>query len=53
MNGVVTQKLHMKKMTIEKDIKKQVEGNEKYDRSDITSQKTPGVPGTTLSKLDL
>ena len=30
-----------------------VEGYKKYTRSDVKVQKTPGAPGTTLSKSEL
>ena len=41
------------KITMEKDLKKIVEGYENYTGNDVKVQKTPGVPGTTLSKSDL
>ena len=41
------------KMIMEKDIKKLVEGYEKYNGNDVKFQKNPGDPGTTLSKIDL
>ena len=41
------------KMTMENDVNKMVEGYEKYTGSGIKVQKTPGAPGTTLSKSDL
>ena len=41
------------KMTMEKDVKKLVEGNENYTGSDLRVQKTPGAPDMTLNKSDL
>ena len=41
------------KMTMEKDVKKLVEGYEKYTGSDLKVKKSLGAPGTTLSKSDL
>ena len=41
------------KITIEKDIKKLVEGYKSYNGSDVKIQKTPGEPGTTLIKIYL
>ena len=41
------------KMTMEKYVKKLVEGYEKYTGSDLRIQKTPRAPCTTLSKIDL
>ena len=41
------------KTTMEKGVKKLVEGYEKYTGSDVKVQKNPGDPGTTLSKIDL
>ena len=41
------------KMTMEKDVKKLVEGNKNYTGSDLRVQKTPGAPGMTISKSDL
>ena len=41
------------KMTMYKDVKNLVEGYENYTGSDLKVQKTPGDPGTTLSKSDL
>ena len=41
------------KINMDKDAKKLVEGYEKYSGSDLRIQKTPGSPGTTLSKSDL
>ena len=41
------------KMTMEKGVKKLVEGYEKYTGSDLRVQKTPGDPGTNLSKSEL
>ena len=41
------------KMTMEKDVKKFVEGYENYTGSDVKVQKNPGDLGTTLSKSDL
>ena len=38
------------KMAMEKDVKKLVEGYKKYTGSDLRVKKTPGAPGTTLSK---
>ena len=38
---------------MEKDVKKLVEGYEKYTRSDLKIQKTPVSLGMTLSKSDL
>ena len=40
------------KIIMEKDVKKLVEGYEKYTGSDVKVQKTPGDPGTILSKRD-
>ena len=40
-------------MTMEKDAKKLVEVYKNYMVSDLRVQKTPGSPGTTLSKSDL
>ena len=53
MNGVVTRKVRTQKMTMEKDVKKLVEGYDKYTGSDVKVQKNPGGPGTTLSKSEL
>ena len=41
------------KMTKEKDVNKLVEGYDMYNGSDIKVQKTPGDPGTTITKSDL
>ena len=41
------------KMSTEKDVKKIVEGYEKYTGSYSRVQEKPGAPGTTLSKRDL
>ena len=38
---------------MDKDVKKLLEGYEKYTESDVKVQKTPGDPGTPLSKIDL
>ena len=40
-------------MTTEKDVNKLVEGYEKFIRSGASVHKTPGSPGTTLSKNEL
>ena len=40
-------------MSMDKDVKKLVEGYKKYIGSDVKVQKTPGTPGTTLSNSDL
>ena len=40
-------------MTMEKDVKKLIEGYEKYTRSDLRVQKNPGAPVKNLSKNDL
>ena len=39
------------KKTMEKDVKKLVEGYEKYAGSNLRIQKTHGAPGTNLSKM--
>ena len=44
---------HIRKNNHEKDIKKLVEGYRKYTGSDVKAQKTPGYPGTTISKSNL
>ena len=41
------------KLTIEKDVKKLVEGYEKYPVGGVKVQKTPGAPGKTLSNIGL
>ena len=41
------------KTTMEKDIKKLVEGYEKNNWGEVQVQKTSGTPGTTQSKSDL
>ena len=41
------------KITMEKDMKKLVEGYEKYTGSDLRVQKNPGSTGTALSKSNL
>ena len=40
-------------MTTEKDVNKLVEGYKKYNGSDLSIQKNPWAPGTTLNKIDL
>ena len=40
-------------MTMQKDAKKLVEGNDNYTGSDVKAQNIPGDPGTTLSKSNL
>ena len=40
-------------MTMEKDVKKLIKGYKNYTGSELRAQKTPGSPGTTLSKSDL
>ena len=40
-------------MTMEKDVKKLVEGYENCTGSDLRIRKTPGASGTTLIKSDL
>ena len=44
---------YISKMTLEKYVKKLVEGYENYTGSDIKVQKTPGSPGTNLIISDL
>ena len=46
-------KASYEKITMNKDIKKLVEVYEGCTGSDVKVQKTPGAPGTTLSKIDL
>ena len=41
------------KMTMEKDVKKLVEGYEKNNEGDVKVQKIPGTTGATTSKSDL
>ena len=41
------------KMTMEKDLKKLVEGYEEYTGSYLRVQKTPGTLGMTISKSHL
>ena len=41
------------KMTMEKDVEKLVEVNEKYTGRDVKVQTTSGAPGMTLSKIEL
>ena len=41
------------KMNMEKDVKKLVKGYKNYTGSELRAHKTPGYPGTTLSKSDL
>ena len=41
------------KITLDKDVKKLVEGYENYTGSDIKVKKTTGDTGTTISKRDL
>ena len=50
---VCDKKVSYAKMTMEKDVKKLVEGYKKYTGSCVKVQKTPCAPGTTLSKSDL
>ena len=38
---------------MEKDVKKLVDGYDKFIGSDVKFHKTPGGPGTTLNKSDL
>ena len=40
-------------MTMEKDVRKLVEGYNKYTGSDSKVQEKPGAPGKTLSKCEL
>ena len=53
MNGVMMQKVRTKKMTMEKGVKKLVEGYDKNTGGEVKLQKTPGAPGTTPKKSDL
>ena len=46
-------KVKYEKMTMEKDVKKLVEGYKHYAGIDLRVQKTPGYLGTTISKSDL
>ena len=41
------------KMTMHKDVKRLVEGYDKYTRSDVKVHKNPGSPHTNISKSDL
>ena len=41
------------KMTMDKDVKKLVEGCKNYAGSDVKVQKTPGALGTTLININL
>ena len=41
------------KMTMDKDINKLVDGYKKFTGNALKVQKTPGAPGTTLSKSDI
>ena len=38
---------------MEKDVKILVDGYDKFTRIEVTVQKTPGNPGTNLSKIEL
>ena len=46
-------KVSYAKTTMEKEVKKLVHGYNNFIRSDVKVQKTPGAPGTTLSKSEL
>ena len=41
------------KITMQKDVKKLVDGYDKFTGSDLNVQKTPDSPGTTLIKSQL
>ena len=41
------------KITTEKDVKKLVDGYEKFTGNDVKVQKTPGSPSTNICKIEL